>query len=121
MGKKERATKFLEMASSGDVREAYDRYIHGSFRHHNAYFQGDRQTLMTAMEENVREFPEKHYEMLRSLEEGDLVAVHGKVTNVHAKTWSVIHIMRFEGEKIIEMWEASQEEIEDSPNEYGIF
>jgi predicted SnoaL-like aldol condensation-catalyzing enzyme len=101
MSKKEMATKFLKMASSGDVSEAYDRYIHESFLHHYAYFKGDGQTLMTAIEEDVREFPEKHYEMLRSLEEDDLVAVHGKATNVHAKTWSVVHILRFEGEKII--------------------
>jgi hypothetical protein len=75
MSKKEIATQFLEMASSGDVREAYDRYIHGSFLHHNAYFKGDRQALMTAMEENVREYPEKH----------DVFICFGEDLNLHAE------------------------------------
>ena len=35
--------------------------------------------------------------------------------------WSVIHIFRFEGSKIIELWEASQEAVKDSPNENGMF
>jgi predicted SnoaL-like aldol condensation-catalyzing enzyme len=33
----------------------------------------------------------------------------------------VIHIFRFRDDKIIEEWEASQQVIEDSPNENGIF
>ena len=33
----------------------------------------------------------------------------------------VIHIFRFEGDKIIESWEASQEALKDSPNDNGLF
>jgi hypothetical protein len=35
--------------------------------------------------------------------------------------FGVIHIFRFEGDKIIESWEASQEELKDSPNANGLF
>jgi hypothetical protein len=42
MNNKERAISFLCLASSGNVREAYDTYIHPQFRHHNSYFPGDR-------------------------------------------------------------------------------
>jgi len=35
--------------------------------------------------------------------------------------FGVIHFFRFEGDKIIESWEASQQEIENSPNRYGLF
>jgi predicted SnoaL-like aldol condensation-catalyzing enzyme len=121
MTKKEIATSFLRLASSGEVRQGYARFVHPQFRHHNAYFKGDRESLLKGMEENAREYPNKTYETLRVLEDGDLVAVHGKVSLSPGSPWSVIHIFRFESDKIIELWEASQEVLEDSPNENGIF
>lgn len=121
MNKKDMATSFLELGSSGKVHEAFEKYIHPDFRHHLAFFKGDRETFLKAMEENAQEFPNKTYETLRALEDGDLVAVHGKVTFTIDQQWSVIHIFRFEDDKIIESWEASQEVLKDSPNQYGIF
>lgn len=121
MTNKERATAFLTQASSGDVRDAYAKYIHPDFIHHNVYFKGDRETLMRGMEENAREMPDKTYEMLRALEDGDLVTVHGKVVLKADLVYSLIHIFRFDGEMIIEAWEASQQELADSPNEHGLF
>lgn len=121
MTKKDVATTFLEMASSGEVREAYDKHVHPDFIHHNIYFKGDRETLLKGMEDNAREFPDKKYEVQRALEDGDLVAVHGKITLPPEKVYSVIHILRFEDDKIVEAWEASQQELEDSPNENGLF
>jgi hypothetical protein len=35
MNKKEMAISFLRLASSGNVREAYEKYVHPDFRHHN--------------------------------------------------------------------------------------
>ena len=121
MTRKHTAVSFLKLASSGKVHEAYAKYVHQEFRHHNAYFKGDRETLLKAMEENAQKFPNKTYETLRTLEDRDLVVVHGKVGNVFNSEWSVIHIFRFEGDKIIEEWEASQEMLKDSPNENGLF
>lgn len=120
MNKKEIATSFLKDASAGKVREAFDKYVHPNFRHHLVFFKGDRESLMDAMEENDHQFPNKTYETMHSLEDGDLVAVHGKV-ELAPKVYGVIHIFRFEEDKIIESWEASQEELKDSPNENGLF
>ncbi len=121
MNKKEIATTFLQMASAGKVPEAYKMYVHPDFRHHNAYYKGDRETLLKGMEENAKLFTNKKYETLRALEDGNLVAVHGKITLAPDKIYSVIHVFRFEGDKIIEEWEASQQLLKDSPNENGIF
>ena len=120
MKKKEIAISFLNQASSGKVREAYERFVHRDFTHHNVWFKGDRESFLKAMDENARQFPDKTYDVLRALEDGDLVTVHGKV-GLAGKVYSVIHIFRFDGEKIIESWEASQEELKDSPNENGLF
>ena len=121
MNNREIAVSFLSLASSGKVTEAYDRFIHPEFIHHNAYFKGDRESLLKGMEENAHTFPNKKFEVLRVLQDGALVAVHGKATLSPESRWSVIHIFRFEQNKIIESWEASQEVIIDSPNENGLF
>lgn len=121
MNNKHVAIAFLKLGSSGQVRGAFARYVHPDFRHHLAFFKGDRQSYLQAMEDNAREFPGKTYETLRALEDGDLVAVHGKVTLTADQQWSVIHIFRFADGQIVESWEASQELLEDSPNENGIF
>jgi predicted SnoaL-like aldol condensation-catalyzing enzyme len=106
MTKKEIAVTVLQLASSGQVSDAYEQFIHPRFIHHNAYFRGDRESFRQAMQENAREFPDKTYETLRMLEDGDLVAVHGKVVLSPESVWSVIHIFRFENMQIIESWEA---------------
>ena len=121
MNKKEIATSFLHLASSGDVRNAYDNYVHNRFIHHNAFFKGDRESFLSAMENNAHEFPNKTYETVRVIEEGNFVVVHGKVVLSPDSQWSVIHIFRFEENKIVESWEASQEILKDSPNENGLF
>lgn len=121
MNKKQIAAKFLETASAGQVHEAFEAYVHPEFFHHNAYFKGDRESLEAEMAKNAKEFPNKKYVVLRSLEDGNLVTIHGRASGPFGKDWSVIHIFRFEGDKIIESWEASQEDIEDSPNTNGIF
>lgn len=121
MLKKDIATSFLQMAWSGAVSEAYDKYVHPDFIHHNAYFKGDRETLLRGMDESARQFPNSQGEVLRALEDGDLVAVHSKVALDPEQVISVIHIFRFEDAKIIEAWESAQQVPEDSPNENGVF
>lgn len=121
MSRTEIAKAFLRLAAAGRVHDAYEKHIHPQFIHHNAYFKGDRGSLLAGMEANAKQFPDKTFEALRVLEDGDLVAIHGKVTLSPASCWSVIHIFRFDGDKIIEAWEASQEDTSNSPNENGIF
>lgn len=121
MTKKEIADSFLKMASCGKVQDAYAKYIHPKFRHHNPYFKGDRQSLLKGMEENARQFPEKTYQTLRAVEEGNFVAIHGRVALAPDSNWSVVHIFRFEGNLIVEEWEATQDVPQESPNDNGIF
>jgi predicted SnoaL-like aldol condensation-catalyzing enzyme len=122
MNNKERAISFLRLASSGNVREAYETYVHPDFRHHNPYVPGDRASLLAAMDENAATFPQKQFEELRALEDGDLVAVHGRVRLTPSSQWiALIHIFRFKDNQIIEEWEAGQEVPKDSPNENGVF
>jgi predicted SnoaL-like aldol condensation-catalyzing enzyme len=118
---KEIAVAFLREASAGSVRAAYEAYVHPAFSHHNPYFKGDRASLMQGMLDSAKQFPDKQFEPLRTMEEGALVAVHARLRLKPDSPWMVlIHIFRFEGDLIIEEWEASYQVPDDSPNENGV-
>ena len=122
MKKSDIAIDFLKLASSGRVKEAYEKYIHPDFFHHNAYFPGDRESLLLAMQKNSKEFPHKVFKTIRTIEEGNLVAVHGWVQlKPDMPKIALMHLFRFENDLIIEEWEVGQETPKDSPNQNGIF
>lgn len=123
MTKKETAQHFLKLASSGQPRKAFELYVASDFIHHNAYYKGDRETLMLAMEESHKETPNKIFEILRSLEDGDLVAVHSRVEQSGENGWTgvVMHIFRFEKDKIVELWDFGQGVPDEMVNENGMF
>lgn len=119
---KERAVSFLELVASGNVREAYENYAGPDFRHHNPYFPGDADSLMSAMEENAAGNPDKILEVKRAIQEGDTVAVHSHVRqNPEDLGGAVVHIFRFRDDRIVELWDVGQAIPEDSPNENGVF
>lgn len=119
---KDRAVSFLRLASSGKVRDAYERYVGPVFRHHNAFFPGDRESLMKAMEENAAKNPDKVLDVKLALQDGDYVAVHSHVRqNARDRGAAVVHIFRFEDERIVELWDLGQAIPQDSPNEHGMF
>jgi hypothetical protein len=47
MTTKEKAASFLKMAGTGDVQNAYDKFVAPAFVHHNQYFKGDRQSQLS--------------------------------------------------------------------------
>lgn len=119
---KEKAVSFLQLVASGKVQEAFERHVGPDFRHHNPYFPGDADSLKSAMEENAAGNPEKILEVKRTIQESDTVAVHSHVRqNPEDLGGAVIHIFRFEGERIVELWDVGQAIPEDSPNENGVF
>ncbi len=101
--RKDVAVAFLRRAASGRVREAYNEYISNDFRHHNPAFAGNAEALMAALEENARQNPDRHLDVLHTLEDGDLVAVHSHVRQRPGERGAVVvHLFRFEGERIVE-------------------
>src|SRR5512135_1741587 len=120
--RKEAAASFLRLASSGKVQEAYRQYVGESFRHHNPYFPGDAEALKAAMLENATQFPQKAIDIKRVLADGDLVAVHAHVRlKPGDRGVATIHLFRFEGDRIVELWDVGQAVPESSPNKNGMF
>jgi predicted SnoaL-like aldol condensation-catalyzing enzyme len=119
---KNTALAFLRLAASGRAREAFQNYAGPGFRHHNPYFRGDAETVMQAMDENAKQNPHKILEIKHALEDGDLVAVHSHIRQQPSdRGAAVVHIFRFEDDRIVELWDVGQPVPESSPNEYGMF
>ncbi len=119
---KEKAVSFLQEVASGNIKEAYKAYIDPELLHHNPYFRGDADSLMQAMEENEIQAPHKTLEVKRTIQENDTVVVHSHIKQHPDDIGAaVVHIFRFQNERIIEMWDIGQPIPEDSPNKNGAF
>lgn len=120
--KKEMAQHFLKLAAKGNSREAFKLYAGKDFKHHNVYFKGDADTLMIAIEADAKMNPDKIFEIQRALEDGDLVSVHSRLRQDPNDTdCAVMHIFRFEGDKVVELWDFAQASPAEMINENGMF
>jgi predicted SnoaL-like aldol condensation-catalyzing enzyme len=119
---KQAATDFLMLASKGKAREAFSKYVGKNFKHHNIYFKGDAESLITAMEDNAKKNPNKVFDIKRSLQGGNLVATHSHVRQKLGDPGAaVVHIFRFEDDKIAELWDLGQAVPLETVNENGMF
>ena len=120
--KKDVAVSFVRQAASGRVREAYDKHVSKDFLHHNPFFAGNAEALIAGMEENARQNPDKKVEVLHALEDGELVAVHSHVRHKPGdRGAALVHLFRFEGDRIAELWDIGQPVPADSVNANGMF
>ena len=118
---KEIAITFLTNAATGNLGEAYS-LVSPNFRHHNPHFKGDAESLKAGMAGAHKQFPDTKIEVQRAVAEGDLVAVHSRVQHAPDKpAIAVVHIFRFEGDRVAELWDVGIEVPKDSPNENGAF
>ena len=122
MTRKEIAENFLKLAASGHPHEAFRLYVGKNFKHHNVHFKGDADTLMLAMEESARTNPNKIFKIHHILEDGKLVAVHSHLKQTPTDIgFAVVHILKFESDKIVELWDLGQPIPKETINENGMF
>jgi predicted SnoaL-like aldol condensation-catalyzing enzyme len=119
---KEIAVDFMTLVANGDVSEAYEKHVGTGFRHHNPHFRGDAKSLKEAMEANAVKNPDKVFDVQRALEDGEYVAVFSRVRqNPQDRGGALVHIFRFEGDRIAELWDIGQPVPENLVNENGMF
>ena len=120
--RKDAVVDFLRAAAAGHARDAFAKHAAPGFRHHNPFFRGDAKSLWEAMDDNAAKFPDKVFEVKHVLAEGDYVATH---SSVHLEPGgaghAVVHLFRFEGDRVAELWDVGQQLPADSPNENGAF
>lgn len=120
--KKEVAKEFLTLCAQGRSREAFGLYAGRAFKHHNAFFKGDAESLMSAMEENAKQNPNKVLEIKNALQDGNFVALYSFVKlKPNDLGVALVHILKFESNEIVELWDLGQSIPESMINENGMF
>ncbi len=120
--RKAAASEFLRWVVAGKIAEAYEKHVDMGGIHHNPYFPAGFEALRNAMMENHLEFPGKRLTVRNVIGDGDLVAVHSHlVMRAGEPGMAVVHIFRFEGRRIVEMWDCGQILPSDSLNKDGAF
>lgn len=115
------ATEFLRAARRGD-RATLEGLVTAGARHHNAYFPAGMPALFDAMMDAVKDAPDRTLDIKHLVAEGDLVAVHSHVHHRRGEPGvAVVHLFRFEGDQIAELWDLGQVIPPDSPNRDGMF
>jgi predicted SnoaL-like aldol condensation-catalyzing enzyme len=120
--RKEAAVDFLQLVVAGRIAEAYGKHVEMGGKHHNPFFPAGFPALQEAMIENHALYPHKEYTVRNVLGDGDLVAVHGRIVLRPGEPGvTAVHLFRFAGERIVEMWDCGQPVPKDSPNADGAF
>ena len=118
---KQAAIDFLTLVAAGKVSEAYDEHVGPGFRHHNPFFRGDAASLREAMQANAKKNPDKVFQIKLALEDDDRVATVSQVRqNPHDRGAVVVHVFRFKGDRITELWDVGQAIPEQMINENGM-
>jgi predicted SnoaL-like aldol condensation-catalyzing enzyme len=119
---KEASRQFLELVGSGRIDEAYRKYIAMDGKHHNPFFAAGFPALQAAMKANYLQFPEMHLTIKDVIGDGEMVAIHSHVVmRPNEPGVATVHLFRFQGGKIIELWDIGQALPSDSPNQDGMF
>ena len=121
MNEREMAVTFLQEVVANKIENAYNKYVAEDFVHHNQHFKSDRASLLAGMVESNKHFPDKKLTVHKVIYEQPYVVVHAHVWLSEEMEASLIHIFRFEGGKIAEMWEASEIIGKNMVNELGVF
>ncbi len=122
MSKKDLAIGFLKTVVARKVLEAYQQYVAPDFIHHNTHSKGDRQSLLDAMVDAHNHFPDTMIDIKHIYEDGDAIITHSLVQlRPQGPDVAVVHIMRFKGDKIVELWDVGVPIDPKSPNENGPF
>ena len=120
-GRKATAIAFYRTAFAGDPRSAVERYVGARYIQHNPVVPDGKEGFITYFERMHREYPDKSITFLRSVAEGDLVALHTLQVWPGNDRYVTMDFFRFDAnDKIVEHWDAIQQVPEDSAHGNGM-
>ena len=114
---KQNAITFYQTAYSGNPAKAVANYVGAQYIQHNPLVGNGTQAFIDYFDEMQKDYPDKTIKFVRSVAEGDLVALHTQQTWPGSKQYVTMDFFRFDSEgKIIEHWDSIQEIPEKSKN-----
>lgn len=126
--RKKVALAYFNLVGSGKFKEGL-RYFAPNCKTHNPFVAGSMETLTDAMiaanKEGTEKYPQAEFFVKHVLADGDLVAVHTQLLSDKSKLGEgglrQVHLFRFEGDKIVEYWDITQQVTRNMPNAGGAF
>ncbi len=119
---KENAIAFYEMAYNGNPKRAVELYVGAEYIQHNPLVGDGPQPFIDYFNRMATEFPDKSIEFLRSVAEGDLVALHTRQIWPDSDEYVTMDFLRFDANgKIVEHWDSIQHIPETSANNNTIY
>lgn len=106
---KQNAIAFYEMAYLGNPKKAVELYVGDKYIQHNPDVPDGTQGFIDYFDRMQREYPEKSIKFLRSVSEGNLVALHTHQIWPEGEEYVTMDFFRFDDNgKICEHWDALQ-------------
>lgn len=106
---RQNAIEFYEMAYLGRPREAIEKYVGDKYSQHNPLVGDGKDAFVDYFDRMAAEYPEKTIEFVRSVAEGNLVALHTHQTWPGGEEYVTMDFFRFDDRgEIVEHWDAIQ-------------
>lgn len=107
---KSNAIAFYRTAYEGDPQKAVELYVGEKYIQHNPLVGDGTQPFIEYFNRMAKEYPDKSIGFVRSVAEGDLVALHTHQMWPDNKEYVTMDFFRFDHNgKIVEHWDAMQE------------
>lgn len=114
---KNNAIEFYRMSYLGNPEKAVEMYVGDHYIQHNPVVGNGEKAFIEYFERMHREFRGKTIEFVRSVAEGDLVALHTHQVWPESDEYVTMDFFRFdENGKIVEHWDSVQQIPENSAN-----
>ncbi|WP_340156698.1 ester cyclase [uncultured Winogradskyella sp.] len=107
---KKNAIAFYKMAYEGDPTKAVELYVGETYIQHNPMVADGPQAFIDYFDRMQKEFPVKSIDFVRSVAEGDLVALHTHQVWPDNDEYITMDFFRCdENGKIVEHWDSIQQ------------
>jgi predicted SnoaL-like aldol condensation-catalyzing enzyme len=119
---KQNAIAFYKMAYEGNPTKAVELYIGDEYIQHNPLVADGKQPFIDYFDRMQREYPVKTVEFVRTVAEGDLVAVHTHQVWPGNDEYVTMDFFRFDEKgKIVEHWDSIQQVPQKSANDNKMY
>ena len=119
---KRNAIAFYKIAYAGEPRKAVEQYVGNEYIQHNPAVKDGKEGFIEYFEQMAKEYPDKDIEFVRSIAEGNLVALHTHQTWPGNDEYITMDFFRFdENGKIVEHWDSVQQIPDDSENDNSMY